>query len=68
MREMRPLARYLVAMRARWWLTIGTGAVLVAGGGGYTAYAYETQTDFGKAEPAPGAIVEQRLADDHRRD
>ena len=44
-------------MRARWWLTIGTGAVLIAGGGGYTAYAYETQTDFGKAEPAPGAVV-----------
>ncbi len=44
-------------MRARWWLTIGTGAALIAGGGGYTAYAYETQTDFGKAEPAPGAVV-----------
>ena len=25
--------------------------------GGYTAYAYETQTDFGKAVPAAGAIV-----------
>src|SRR3954471_16753890 len=44
-------------MRARWWLTIGTGAVLIAGGGGYTAYAYETQTHSGPAEPAPGAVV-----------
>ena len=44
-------------MRARWWLTIGTGAALIVGGGGYTAYAYETQTDFGKAVPAPGAVV-----------
>jgi lipoprotein-anchoring transpeptidase ErfK/SrfK len=44
-------------MRARWWLAIGTGAVLIASGGGYTAYAYETQTEFGKSEPAPGAVV-----------
>src|SRR3954452_18753231 len=44
-------------MRARWWLAIGTGAVLIAGGGGYTAYAYETQTEFGTSQPAPGAVV-----------
>ncbi len=44
-------------MRARWWITIGTGVALVAGSGGYTAYAYETQTEFGAAVPAAGAIV-----------
>jgi len=44
-------------MRARWWLTIGTGAALIVAGGGYTAYAYETQTDFGQALPAPGAVL-----------
>jgi lipoprotein-anchoring transpeptidase ErfK/SrfK len=36
---------------------MGTGAVVAVGGGGYTAYAYETQTDFGRAVPAAGAIV-----------
>jgi lipoprotein-anchoring transpeptidase ErfK/SrfK len=44
-------------MRARWWITMGTGVAVLATGGGYTAYAYETQTDFGQAEPAAGAIV-----------
>jgi lipoprotein-anchoring transpeptidase ErfK/SrfK len=44
-------------MRARWWITIGAGVAVAAGGGGYTAYAYETQTEFGKTEPAAGAIV-----------
>jgi lipoprotein-anchoring transpeptidase ErfK/SrfK len=44
-------------MRARWWITIGAGVAVVAASGGYTAYAYETQTDFGTAVPAAGAIV-----------
>jgi lipoprotein-anchoring transpeptidase ErfK/SrfK len=44
-------------MRARWWITIGAGVAVVAAGSGYTAYAYETQTDFGKTEPAAGAVV-----------
>ena len=44
-------------MRARWWITIGAGVAVVAAAGGYTAYAYETQTDFGAAVPAAGAIV-----------
>jgi lipoprotein-anchoring transpeptidase ErfK/SrfK len=43
-------------MRARWWITIGTGVAVVAAGG-YTAYAYETQTDFGTTAPAAGAII-----------
>ena len=38
-------------------MTIGAGVAVVAAGSGYTAYAYETQTDFGTTEPAAGAIV-----------
>ena len=49
--------RYLVAMRARWWITIGAGVAVAATGSGYTAYAYETQTDFGTTQPAAGALV-----------
>lgn len=44
-------------MRARLWITIGAVVAVAASGGGYTAYAYETQTEFGKTEPAAGAIV-----------
>ncbi len=36
---------------------IGAGVAVVASASGYTAYAYETQTDFGKTEPAAGAVV-----------
>jgi lipoprotein-anchoring transpeptidase ErfK/SrfK len=44
-------------MRARWRVLIGSGVVLVAAAAGYTLYAYETQTNFGRAEPAAGAFV-----------
>jgi lipoprotein-anchoring transpeptidase ErfK/SrfK len=44
-------------MRARWWITISSSLAVVAAGGGYTLYAYETQTNFGQAEPAAGAFV-----------
>ncbi len=44
-------------MRARWWISLGTGLVVAAAGGGYAAYAYSTRTTFGTVGPTPGSLV-----------